>query len=63
MSWNSTTVKLEFPIEFEGKTYEEITLREPDVEAAERIAVSSKDMKEGEEPSTSQIRATDSRTK
>lgn len=37
MEWKTATHRLKFPIEFDGEKIEKITLREPDVEALEKI--------------------------
>ncbi|MCT8999224.1 phage tail assembly protein [Chelativorans intermedius] len=37
MNWKTVTHTLKFPLQFEGRKIEKITLREPDVEALEKI--------------------------
>lgn len=37
MKWQATTVDLDYPVTVDDRTYAEITLRAPNVEALERI--------------------------
>lgn len=54
MNWQSKTHVLKFPVIIEGKTIAAITLREPDVDALEKI--DGLGLKEGVPPNVKQVR-------